>query len=97
MLKPMPESQGLSEAQADILLAIWKLRGIGNNRVDEFKVKAEVIDVIPEEDLNTALRTLVAQGFLEAQTKEGRFSFSLTPLGVAILRKTEEDRLQELK
>ncbi|HUK50385.1 MAG TPA: hypothetical protein VLV18_05065 [Terriglobales bacterium] len=93
----MPESQGLSETQADILLAIWKLRGIGNNKVDEFKVKAEIIDTISEEDLNSALQTLQSQGFIDAQNNDGRKAFSLTPLGVAILRKSEEDRLQELK
>jgi hypothetical protein len=97
MLKSMPENQGLSETQADILLAIWKLRGIGINRVDEFKVKAEVIEAIKEEDVNSGLQMLQAQGFIEAQNSDGRKSFALTPLGVAILRKTEEDRLQELK
>jgi len=97
MLKPMPESQGLSETQADILLTIWKLRGIGTNRVDEVKVNAEVMDFVAAEDLRSALATLQTQGFIDTQVNEGHFSFSLTPLGVAILRKTEEDRLQELK
>jgi type III secretory pathway lipoprotein EscJ len=96
MLKPMPECQGLSEIQADILLTIWKLRGVGTNRVGEDKVKAEVID-IAEEDFRPALATLQTHGFIDNQVKEGRSCFSLTPLGVAILRKTEEDRLQELK
>ena len=97
MLEPMPYSNSLSETQENILLAIWKLKGIGNNRVDEITIKSELTNATSEDELKLAFRTLQDQGFVDAQVAEGHSTFSLTPLGVAILRKTEEDRLQELK
>jgi predicted transcriptional regulator len=47
--------------------------------------------------LKSAFGALQAQGFLDATVEGDHSTFSITPLGVAILRKTEEDRLQELK
>ena len=87
----------LSEIQENILLTLWKLKGIGENRVEEMKIKSELSELPANEDLSSALNILRSQGFLGAQFDGDHSSFSLTPLGVAILRKTEEDKLQELK
>jgi predicted transcriptional regulator len=92
----MPPTDGLSEIQEAILLVVWKLKGVGSNRVDEIRIKGELSNVTSD-DLKSAFGTLQALGFLEAQAQGEESTFSLTPLGVAILRKTEEDRLQELK
>jgi predicted transcriptional regulator len=93
----MPHTDNLSEIQENILLTIWKLRGIGNNRVDETKIRNELSNLPANDELESALRTLQVQGFLGSELEGDHPTFSLTPLGVAILRKTEEDRLQELK
>ncbi|HUK28515.1 MAG TPA: hypothetical protein VLV31_08825 [Candidatus Acidoferrales bacterium] len=87
----------LSETQENILLTLWKLKGIGNNRVEEIQIRSELSNQSANDDLTSALNTLQAQGFLAAESNGDHSSFSLTPLGVAILRKTEEDKLQELK
>lgn len=97
MLEPMPHTDSLSDIQESILLALWKLKGIGTNRVDEISIRGELTNATSEDDLKSAIRTLQAQGFLDVQVAGDQSTFSLTPLGVAILRKTEEDRLQELK
>ena len=97
MLEPMPPPDSLSEIQENILLAVWKLKGIGTNRVGEIRIKGELTNLTSEDDWKSAFSTLQTQGFLDAQAEGDQSTFSLTPLGVAILRKTEEDRLQELK
>jgi hypothetical protein len=93
----MLPTDNLSELQESILLAVWKHKGVGSNRVDEARIKAELAEVPSEDGLKSAFTTLQTQGFLDARVEGGHSTFSLTPLGVAILRKTEEDRLQELK
>ena len=93
----MSGANAFSETQESLLLAIWKLKGVGSNRVNEIRIKEELTNAMSEEDLKSAFRTLQAGGFLDTKTEGDQLAFSLTPLGVAILRKTEEDRLQELK
>jgi len=95
-MKSMPLSSGLSEGGEAVLLAIWKLRGIGTNAVDEHQVKAEMAKG-PSEDLTPTLQVLEAQGFIEIKDEGDRKGVSITPLGLSILRKIEEDKLQELK
>ncbi len=92
----MPPDDSLPELQATTLLTIWKLKGIGGNAVDEDQLKAELTNE-PTEDVPSAIQLLEAQGFIEIRDLEGRKAISITPLGLAILRKIEEDRLQELK
>jgi hypothetical protein len=91
----MPQTNGLSEIQESILLAIWKLRGIGTSAVEVAQLQSELTNDPPEE-LPVALQLLHSKGFIEIKEANGK-STSLTPLGLAILRKIEEDRLQELK
>ena len=95
-MKSMSLSNGLSEGGEALLLTIWKQGGIGANTVDERQVTAEMAKT-PSEDLTATLQLLEAQGFIEIKDHEGHKGFSLTPLGLAILRKIEEDKLQELK
>lgn len=92
----MPQPESLSDAQEKILLAIWKLKGVSRNGVDEDGLRAELADETPQ-NLADAIETLRNQGFLEVTIVDGRSILSMTPLGLAILRKLEEDRLQELK
>ena len=95
-MPPMSQPDGLSDLQERVLLAIWKLSSIGQNTVEESKLKAE-LNQEPPQDLADATDQLHNRGFLDKSTAEGATNFSLTPLGLAILRKLEEDRLQELK
>jgi DNA-binding MarR family transcriptional regulator len=95
-MRPMPEPNMLSELEERTLLAIWKLKGIGKNGVEESNIQTELTDETPQ-NLAVALETLQNQGFIEKANSSGRKFLSLTPLGLAILRKLEEDRLQELK
>jgi len=91
----MPSPNGLSEPQQAVLFAIWKLRAIGGRVV----TVDEVLQITPQsdEDVPTILRDLQTGGFVEIRNKAGRSNVSMTPLGVAILRKVEEDRLEEIK
>ncbi len=95
-MRPMSQPDGLSDLQERVLLAIWKLSGIGKNRVKEGELKAE-LNHEPSQDVADAIDQLQQRGFLDKSTGAGATNFSLTPLGLAILRKLEEDRLQELK
>jgi len=92
----MPSVNGLSEPGEAILFAIWKLMGIGTKTVSEGQIKAQVPNQPPETAAAT-LTQLQAQGFIEIKNQEGEKGLSITPLGLAILRKVEEDRLQEIK
>jgi predicted transcriptional regulator len=94
-LAPMPDTNGLPDLEQRVLLAIWRLKGIGKNEVDENSLNTE----FPNEtgQVLTAIRALTNQGFIEQTDSGNRKGLSLTPLGLAILRKLEEDRLQELK
>jgi len=92
----MPLSNGLSEPQEAMLFAIWKLRGIGNNPITEDRLKAQISND-PAESLQPALTELQSQGFVQVDNNGDQRTISITPLGLAILRKVEEDRLQEIK
>jgi DNA-binding MarR family transcriptional regulator len=95
-MRPMPEPDILPELEERTLLAIWKLKGVGKNGVEESSLQAELSTETPQ-NLADAVQALVIKGFIvRGSSGEGRF-LSLTPLGLAILRKLEEDRLQELK
>ena len=92
----MPQANSLSDPEEAALLAIWKLRGIGTKQITEEQLRAETTNQ-PPASLPSALNQLQSQGFIEIAEQAGRKSISITPLGVAILRKVEEDRLQEIK
>jgi hypothetical protein len=92
----MPFSDGITKLQERILLGLWKLKGIGNNPIDEGTLKKELSTEPIEGNWTAELESLQKRGFLEAANKDEKSSVSLTPLGLAILRKIEEDRLQEL-
>jgi DNA-binding MarR family transcriptional regulator len=95
-MRPMPEPNMLSELEEKTLLAIWRLKGIGKNGVEESNLQTELTNETPQ-NLTAALEALQNQGFIEKANSSDRKFLSLTPLGLAILRKLEEDRLQELK
>ena len=95
-MRPMPEPNMLSELEEKTLLAIWKLKGIGKNGVEESNLQTELTNETPQ-NLAAVLEALQNQGFIQKTNSNGRKFLSLTPLGLAILRKLEEDRLQELK
>jgi len=93
----MPSTSPLTEFEERILLALWKLKGIGRVRVAKASVITDptlgtVPDLVKDE-----IGKLLSRGFLEAANVNGHDALSLTPLGLAILRQIEEDRLQELK
>jgi predicted transcriptional regulator len=92
----MPPPDSLSELQETMLFAIWKLRGIGNNAVSEDQLRAQMTNQ-PAQNIASTLRELKSQGFIDISDNSGRDGFSITPLGLAILRKVEEDKLQEIK
>jgi len=93
----MPPQATLSDLEERILLALWKLRGIGKNTINERILKADLAAESESEGWMEKIRSLNNQGFLEMGNVDGQNSFSLTALGLAILRRIEEDRLQELK
>jgi len=95
-MSPMPETSGLADLEQRVLLAVWKLKGIGKNGVDENSIQTELPNETAQ-NLAGAVETLTNQGFLKLSNSGDHKFLSLTPLGLAILRKLEEDRLQELK
>jgi DNA-binding MarR family transcriptional regulator len=92
----MPQPEDLSELQERMLLAIWKSGSVGRTMIEEGRLKAELGND-PAEAIDEAIEHLHQQGFVSKNQSEGVRHVSLTPLGLAILRKLEEDRLQELK
>lgn len=84
----------LSEIGERILLAAWKLNGLGERFVAEETLKVE--SSTSDEEFARELSILEAQGFITRSTLD-KAEFTLTPLGLAILRQVEEDKLQELK
>ena len=88
---PSDSQSGLSEK---ILLAVWKLKGVGSRYVKEKELKAELPDV--GEGFSRELQTLQDRGFIVKSNSDRDTEFALTPIGVAILRQMEEDKLQEL-
>lgn len=94
-ISPMPDTS-LPDLEQRVLLAIWKLKGIGKSGVDETRLQTEVPNETAQ-NLAGAISVLTSQGFVEQANSSDHKLLSLTPLGLAILRKLEEDRLQELK
>lgn len=91
----MPSANSLSEPQEALLFAIWKLRGIGTNPITEDQLKAQMTNESAD-SLPPTLTQLQSQGFVQIENNGGRKTVSITSLGLAILRKIEEDRLQEI-
>ncbi|MGO9644013.1 MAG: hypothetical protein ACLPY5_04625 [Candidatus Bathyarchaeia archaeon] len=89
----MPDNQ-LSELSGKILLSLWRLNGIGPRAIQEQILKADL--KVESEQFFQETDVLTRQGFLDKSTLEGQTAFSLTSLGLAILRQLEEDKLQEL-
>jgi hypothetical protein len=87
----------LTESEERILLALWKLKGIGKNHIREDSLKADLAAGASDEHLTNEIMNMQSQGFLETVTVDEQNTISLTPLGLAILRQIEEDKLQELK
>ena len=96
MLNMPPESK-LTELGEKILVALWKMKGIGRSGVKEEALRAELATAGALEGLSGEIASLHAQGFLQATFSEGNNLVSLTALGLAVLRQIEEDKLEELK
>ena len=93
----MPSIRNLTESEERILLALWKLKGIGKNRIREDSLKADPSLATSSDLFTSQIVDLQNQGFVETIPIDDHSTISLTPLGLAILRQIEEDRLQELK
>jgi DNA-binding HxlR family transcriptional regulator len=88
-------SDTLSVLGARILLTVWKLNAVGTRPVAEEALRAELPD--SSDDFSQELQTLQDLGFVvKGNTENEKNEFALTPLGLAILRQIEEDKLQEL-
>ena len=96
MLNMPPESK-LTELGEKILVALWKMKGIGRSSIREETLRAELAPEGALEGLSREIASLHAQGFLQATFSEGNNLVSLTALGLAVLRQIEEDKLEELK
>lgn len=84
----------ISELSEKILLALWRLNGVGTRTIGEQVLRAELN--VESAQLLEQTATLTQLGFLIETIRDGQNSFSLTPLGLAFLRQLQEDRLQEL-
>lgn len=93
----MPPDSILTELGERILLALWKMKGIGRSGIKEEILRAELATEGSSQGLSEEIASLYAQGFLQATLTEGASVISLTALGLAVLRQIEEDKLQELK
>lgn len=93
----MPSISTLTESEERILLVLWKMKGVGKNRVMEDSLKSDPSLATSGDLLTSEIVNLQNQGFLETVPADDHNTVSLTPLGLAILRQIEEDRLQELK
>ncbi len=93
----MPSINTLTESEERILLVLWKMKGIGKNRVIEDSLKSDPSLATSGDLLTSEIVNLQNQGFIETVPADDHNTVSLTPLGLAILRQIEEDRLQELK
>ena len=88
---------GISPLQEHILLSLWKLKGIGQNFIDEATLRTVLSTEPMQGNWENEVASLQKQGFLQAAKRDEKKLISITSLGLAILRKVEEDRLQELK
>lgn len=87
-------SDTLSVLGEKILLAIWKSNAVGIRSVAEEALRAELSD--SSDGFSQELQALQELGFVVKRNTTERNEFALTPLGLAILRQIEEDKLQEL-
>jgi len=78
-------------------MAVWRLGGIGQNFVPEYWLGNHLSMKGIAEAWKEGLQELMALGFLETAQKDGGQSYAVSPLGMAILRQLEEDRLEELR
>jgi Mn-dependent DtxR family transcriptional regulator len=79
----------LSEVQEQILLTLWKLSEAEHQPISQDKLGAELS--VTSDALIGEIRSLKGLGFVDGGTE-----MTLTPLGLAILRQIEEDKLHEL-
>ena len=86
----------LSDLGERVLLTLWRLRGIGSKYISRETLRGELA-VESDQGWEGELANLQTLGFLASTDEEGQDAISLTPLGLAILRQIEEDKLQELK
>jgi hypothetical protein len=93
---PNMPPQALSDLGEQILLTLWRLRGIGNKFVKQENLRADLA-VDSDQTWVGEIANLQTEGFLTSTNLDGQDVVSLTPLGLAILRQIEEDKLQELK
>lgn len=93
----MPPDSKLTDLGERILLALWKMRGIGTSSIKVEALKTELAAGGPLQDLTEEITSLHNQGFLEANLGSENSAVSLTALGLSVLRQIEEDKLQELK
>jgi hypothetical protein len=93
----MPSIDKLTEFGERVLLALWRLKGIGENHIREDSLGTDPAVAASVEHLANEIANLRNQGFLETVALDDHNAISLTPLGLAILRQIEEDKLQELK
>jgi hypothetical protein len=88
---------GISPLQEHILLSLWKLKAIGQNFIDEVTLRTALSTEPLQGNWENEVVSLQRQGFVQAAKRDEKNLVSITPLGLAILRKVEEDRLQGLK
>ncbi len=87
----------LSELEEKVLLALWKLRGIGTSHVKEDALKADLTQSNLQANWTNEISSLNARSLLDVTAVAGDREISLTPLGLSLIRQIEEDKLQELK
>jgi predicted transcriptional regulator len=88
-------AQGLPPLSEKILSILWKMNAAGQKAVPEDTVRAELSAT--NDELANEAEMLQKHGFLSRTKINEKPSLSLTPLGIAILRQIEEDKLEELK
>ena len=93
----MTPASSLSEVEEKILLALWRLGGIGKNHVTEDSLRANLEVAGLENGCVKEVVSLHDRGFVQSVSVEGGKEISLTPLGLCLLRQIEEDKLEELK
>ena len=93
----MAGNDGLDELEERVLLALWKLKGIGKNHIKEETLRADLSLGDSVDNWTQEISSLHDRGFLQVIGTNGEQEISLTPLGISLIRQTEEDKLQELK
>jgi predicted transcriptional regulator len=93
----MAQNDKMPNIREQILLTLWKLKGIAKAAIKEEVLRAEMGTEPSAETWASEIEQLHQQGFLEKKDLNGKTFISLTALGLAILRQIEEDHLQELK